>query len=280
MLNELADGIYVEDDFEGGNVGLVIGDDKVLLVDTPMLPPDARQWQLSLIQMNIAEIYGIVNTDYHPEHFAGNAFFLPTITLGNNLAEKSLSRYDRILEDVSDRYGDSDPALAEEILRIEIHPPQISVDERVTLYLGDRQTEVLHLPGHTPASLGVYLPASRILFAGDNIVNNEHPAMYDADSLAWLDTLERIKEMDVETIVPGSGEICGKEVIDPLYEYIVEMRRRTKELYDEGASRRECVDKVGMLDSFPVPEDQASRIKERRRHSVEQVYTEIRLASK
>ncbi|MFP3895272.1 MAG: MBL fold metallo-hydrolase [Anaerolineales bacterium] len=279
MLNELADGVYVEDDFEGGNVGLVIGDEKVLLVDTPMLPPDARQWQLSLIQMNIAKIYGIVNTDYHPEHFAGNTFFLPTITFGNNLAEKTLSRYDSLLEEVSERYRDEDPALAEEILRIEIHPPQISVDERVTVYLGDRQAKVLHLPGHTPASLGLYLPASRILFAGDNIVNNEHPAMFDADSLAWLDTLERIKEMDVETIVPGNGEVCGKEVIDPLYAYIVEMRRRTKALYEEGASRRECVDKVGMLDWFPVPEDEASRIRERRRHSVEQVYTEIRLAS-
>jgi cyclase len=280
VLNELADGIYVEDDFEGGNVGLVIGDERVLLVDTPMLPPDARQWQLSLIQMNIAEIYGIVNTDYHPEHFLGNAFFLPTITFGNNLADKPLSKYDGTLEDVSDRYRDSDPTLAEEILRIEIYPPEISVDERVTLYLGDRRAEVLHLPGHTPASLGLYLPAARILFAGDNIVNNEHPAMYDGDSLAWLETLERIKAMDVETIVPGDGEVCGKEVIDPLYDYIVEMRKRTKELYEDGASRRECVDKVGMLDWFPVPEEEASRIKERRRHSVEQVYTEIRLASR
>ncbi|MEA3408456.1 MAG: MBL fold metallo-hydrolase [Chloroflexota bacterium] len=280
MLNELADGVYVEDDFEGGNVGLIMGDEKVLLVDTPMLPPDARQWQLSLIQMNIAEIYGIVNTDYHPEHFAGNAFFLPAITFGNSLAEKPLSKYDSILEGMSERYRDGGPSLVEEILRIEIHPPEISVDQRVTLYLGDRRAEVLHLPGHTPASLGVYLPESRLLFAGDNIVNNEHPAMYDADSLAWLDTLERIKQMDVETIVPGNGEVCGKEAIDPLYEYIVEMRRRTRELYERGASRRECVDRVGMLDWFPVPEDQASRIRERRRHSVEQVYTEIRLASK
>lgn len=281
MLRELAPGVYVRTDFRGGNVGLICREKGALLVDAPMLPSEARQWQLTLLRMGISEIYGIVNTDYHPAHFLGNAFFMPVRTFGHRLSAKPLAKYETsMLDQVASTYRDKDPALAQEILQMPIHPPEICVEDRLTLYLGGPRIEVLHLDGHTPASLGVYLPEERILFAGDNITNNEHPALYQANSLAWLETLKRLQEMEIDCIVPGNGEPCGKEVIPPLYEYILEMRRRTAELFKKGASRRECVDKVGMLDWFPVPDKQAAEIKRRRRGSVERVYTEIRLASR
>ncbi len=148
----------------------------------------------------------------------------------------------------------------------------------MTLHLDKLEVQILYLEGHTPASLGVYLPGARILFSGDNVTNGEHPAAQHANSLAWLETLQRIKEMDIDVIVPGTGEPGGKELIDPLYQYLAEMRRRILELFMQGASRRECVEKVGMLDHFPIPRGQESEVKLRRRHSIERVYTEIRVA--
>jgi len=124
------------------------------------------------------------------------------------------------------------------------------------------------------------LPAERILFAGDNIVNNEHPTMVHANTLAWIDTLHRIQGMEVDLLVPGAGEPCGKETIEGMIAYIAEMRRRVAELFASGASRRDAVDKVGMLEYYPVPESQAARIKRRRRENVERVYTEIRSAQR
>ena len=204
---------------------------------------------------------------------------MPTRTFGHEQSAKPISKYETsTLEQLADLYRERDPALSAEILGIEIVSPQVRVDDRVWVHLGGRRVQVLYLEGHTPSSLGVDMPEERILFAGDNVVNNAHPAVYQANSLAWLDTLERIRAMDIDLIVPGEGEPCGKEAIDPLYDYIVEMRRRTTELFKKGASRRECVDKVGMLDWFPIPDDRAAEIKRRRRGSVERVYTEIRIA--
>jgi hypothetical protein len=34
--------------------------------------------------------------------------------------------------------------------------------------------------------------------------------------------------MDIEIVVPGSGEPCGKEAIEPLMRYIIEMRQRSR----------------------------------------------------
>jgi len=278
LLNEIAPGVLVETEYEGGNVGLILTERGALLVDTPMLPTEARQWQWRLSQLYVKELYGLVNTDYHPEHVLGNGVFMPTRIFGHEFSTRPLARYKpTVLEQVSAAYRDKDPQLAQEIMDLEIYGPELCVEDRLTLYLGERTIEILHLDGHTAASLGVYLPHERVLFAGDNIVNNEHPVMVHANSQAWLDSLARMQEMDIDILVPGTGAVCGKEAIAPLQAYIRDMRERVTEQYQKGASRREAVDKVGMLDSFPVPESQATRIKRRRRESIERVYAEIRM---
>lgn len=279
MLSELAPGVYVEMGFEGGNVGLIMTERGAILIDTPMLPDQASEWQIALRQLGAEPYYAIINTDYHPERMMGNGFFMPTRVFGHELSLKPIAKYeDSLLGQFSERYEDDHPDLAQEILHMHIIGPEIAVGDGVTLYLGDRRVEVLHLDGHTPASLGIYLPQERILFAGDNITYNEHPALFQANSLAWLATLDRIKALDIEVIVPGSGAPCGKEAIEPLQVYITEMRARVRELFQKGASRRECVEKVGMLEFFPIPWEQEALIKRRRRESIEHVYTEVRMA--
>lgn len=277
MLKEIADRVYVEDGFEGGNVGLVLTARGAILIDTPMLPPDARRWQLTLLQLGVETIYGIVNTDYHPEHFLGDTFFMPTRVFSHESAAKAIAKYSTsTLEQVGDLYRDQDPALANEIDNLEICEPEISVSDRVTLYLGDRQVQVLHLDGHTPASLGVYLPAERVLFAGDNITWREPPVMSQANSRAWLRTLQYIQGLEVDQIVPGVGEICAKADIDVISAYITDMRQQVTGLFQRGASRRETVDKVALPDYFTALDDNSARLKRRRRENIERVYTEVR----
>ncbi len=279
VLKQLAEGVWVEDEFESGNIGAIATPRGTILVDTPMRRADALRWQRRLYEMGLGTIYGIVNTDYHLEHIMGNHVFMPVRTFGHHLATKPMAKYlTSGLERISARYQETDPALAQEILNAKLYEPEIRVGDRIVLHTDSREVHVLYLEGHTPASLGVYLPQERILFAGDNVTRNEHPIMVEANSEAWLRTLERIQEMDVEAIVPANGELCDKADIERLHAYITEMRRRVREYFEKGASRRECVEKVGMLDWFPVPPDQKMAITRRRRESVERVYTETRLA--
>jgi len=92
--------------------------------------------------------------------------------------------------------------------------------------------------------------------------------------------LDRIEAMDIDTIVPGSGEPCSKSAIAPMRGYIADMRRLTQELFDTGASRRECVEKIDLPEHYAIVKGQETRLKRRRRESVERVYTEIRLAQR
>jgi len=279
-VKEIAAGVYVEDRFAGGAVGLISSEKGHVLVDTPMLPSEAREWRMAIMQISDAPICGIVNTDYHPEHFLGNAYIGPARSYGHAASGKPLTKYPTTLEQLASAYRETMPDVAQEIAETTVVRPEVCVDSEVTLHLGDRRIEILALDGHTPASLGVLLPEERILFAGDTLTDNEHPAMYQANTLAWIDTLERVKTMEVDTLVTGKGALVDKSVIDPLIAYITEMHRRVSDMFAGGASRRECVDKIGMLDFFPFDDDEATAVRKRRRGNVERVYTEIRIASK
>ena len=281
MLNEIASGVYVENGYEGGNVGLIIAGGQGLLIDTPMLPADARAWRETVESLGITSIYGIVNTDYHPENMLGNVAFGPVRTWGHGSAARPIAKYNTSgAEQLASSYRSRNPALADEIQEIELQLPEIEVDDRLTLHLGGRRVVVYFLEGHTPASLGVYLPDERVLFAGENVTNRAEPVMYHAESLAWIETLKRIKGMEVEQIVPGEGAVSGKDVLDPLIDHITEMREQTLILFRKGASRRETVEKAEIQERFPVPDDQAARIRRRRRENLERIYTEIRVAER
>jgi glyoxylase-like metal-dependent hydrolase (beta-lactamase superfamily II) len=72
--------------------------------------------------------------------------------------------------------------------------------------LGDRAFEVLHLPGHSPGSIGLWEPATGVLFSGDAIYDG--PLLDDLDGCdipAYVATMRRLRELPV-TVVHGGHE--------------------------------------------------------------------------
>ncbi|HEX2201865.1 MAG TPA: MBL fold metallo-hydrolase, partial [Longimicrobium sp.] len=91
---------------------------------------------------------------------------------------------------------------------LEVLPPTRTVDDRLTLRLGRRAVEVLHLGGgHTRADLVVHLPEEGVVIAGDLVVwpvplvgSTSYPAAYAA-------SLERLLALRPRVIVPGHGPV-------------------------------------------------------------------------
>ena len=274
QIQELANGVYFRS-FEGGNCGAVIDNGRALLIDTPFLPSEARGWRRELEQMGVTEFHAVINTDYHPEHILGNAYFMPTVVWSNELAARYINRYKLSPRDqIVNLAHELDLRLAETIGDVEIITPRFSVNDRVILFWPNFEIQIHHLGGHTPASLGVYLAKQGVMFAGDNISVQEPPAMAQSDSRGWLAALEKIKSLAPSQVVPGVGEPCSLESIEPLERYITELRMQILELYQAGASRRECVDKISLEGYFS--EEQTPRARRREREAIERIYAEVR----
>ncbi len=100
-------------------------------------------------------------------------------------------------------------------------PDQTIVRDTV-LNLGD-EIHILAIPGHTPGDIAVYHPKSKVLFAGDAILEGMDPYVRP-DSISiktWIRNLERLKELDIEWVLPGHGALSRRDIIDSNIQYLM-----------------------------------------------------------
>ncbi|MDH3635098.1 MAG: MBL fold metallo-hydrolase [Gammaproteobacteria bacterium] len=93
------------------------------------------------------------------------------------------------------------------------------LDEGDVIDLGDRVFQVLHLPGHSPGSIALYEMKTRTLFSGDAIYDGElFDTVYHSEKAIYRESLQRLREFDVETVHGGHFESFGRqrmiEIID------------------------------------------------------------------
>ncbi len=78
------------------------------------------------------------------------------------------------------------------------------VEEGDVIDLGDRVFEVLHLPGHSPGSLGLWEARTGILFSGDAIYDgpllDELP---DSDIATYVKTMRRLENLPARIVHAG-----------------------------------------------------------------------------
>ena len=73
--------------------------------------------------------------------------------------------------------------------------------------------QIIGLPGHSPGSIGVLVPAVRAVFVGDELTTRHvltgstgpQPAPFTDDQAVSAASLDRLKDLDVDWVVPGHG---------------------------------------------------------------------------
>jgi len=86
-----------------------------------------------------------------------------------------------------------------------------TIDEGDRIDLGDRSFEVLHLPGHSPGSIGLWDRQNRVLFSGDAIYDG--PLLDNlpgADKIDYIATLTRLGDLPVEVVHAGHDPSFGR----------------------------------------------------------------------
>ena len=277
-MKEVKNSIYVETSYPGANIGLIATDGGAVLVDSPMIPGDAWRWLRRVAKIAKGGLAYLINTDYHGAHVLGNCFF-PAIIIGHELAWREVKSHgDNILQRYVDEYREKDPQIATELAEVRMVAPEVTVIDGLSLYKGNHHLDILFFGGHSQASIGVYLPEEKVLFTGDVVVNGRHPNLSQAQSTQWLQALERIRSLDVEIIVPGHGEPGDLGMVEGMQNYIQELRQRVENLYRNGSSRRETVEKVrtAMIERFPIRTERRDSTAAQIRSGIERIYEEVR----
>ena len=277
-MHEITKGVYYEDSCCSGNVGMVATDVGAVLIDSPMLPKEAWEWLRKVTSISKNGISLLINTDYKVERVLGNCFFPANVNIAHQLAWAELQRYDEaFLQRYVSHYKDCDAGTCADLAKARIVLPELTLTTDMTVSEGGRTFRLIYAGGHTPASIMVHLPAERVLFSGDVVVCGEHPALAQASSMRWLHALEIIRKLNnVDVIVPGRGKPCDLAATETLTDYISQMRDRVYQCYTDGYTRRETVDRVKMLEFFPIPAAKRDDVERRIRSSVERIYDEFK----
>ncbi len=277
-VREIAPGVFVGTEEAGANYGLVQTDAGSVLIDAPWIPKLARAWRAEVERLSANGVAYRIQTDYHLDHILGSYLMPPALTITHESAWKHLKALtpEVILQRAAEQADCLEPDLAQQLAGVPVVMPEIAVGSAMALWCADKCIEIIHFGGHTSATLGVYLPDSQVLFTGDLVVNDRHPYMADANSREWIASLERIRSMDVRLIVPGHGLVGGPEMIDRLYDYLVDFRARVDACFRAGHTRRETVERVKPIDAFPFAAGDEDRLRRILRSSVERVYDEIK----
>jgi len=211
------------------------------MIDSPLVPSNAVKWRALIAEKG--ELKYLINSEFHADHTLGNFFFSGTV-ISHEQTRTLLPKALGSAADVREKIGREYPADVHLVEEYQVNGPSITFADTLRLHLGRHTFELLHLPGHTPGQIGIYVPNERILFTGDNFSNGFRPAVMDSCPLEWLDSLDRILELDVDKIVPGHGEIGNKEDVRKFREFIDNCIGRVREAIGEGMSKEEVVDRV------------------------------------
>jgi cyclase len=263
----------------GANAAVVINQDDVLLVDSHISPVAADLLLQELKAITTKPVRYVVNTHFHFDHAHGNQIYGTGVEIiaheftREMLASGASMRgagYDRFIRSLPTAIAtlkaqldtatnaETKAALQRRLLiqenyktdtdKVRVVPPTVAFDRTLTLHRGGRRIDIRFFGrGHTGGDVVVHLPNERVLMTGDLVLGAGLPFMADGFIPDWIETLERLKGLDFDVVLPGHGQAFRqRERIDDLQAYFRDLWSKISELQKAGVSPEDAARRIDM----------------------------------
>lgn len=235
----MADGLYVLFGV-GGNIGVSIGSDGVLIVD------DQFPQVMEKIEAAIGEIGGdgvdyAINTHWHFDHAEGNNALGPS---GTTIVAHSNARADMakggLVNLVIAKYQQQPYPKAA--------LPVLTFDDRMQIHFNDNQIDLMHFsPAHTNGDTAVWFRNQNAVHLGDVFNNSGYPFV-DVDSGGGIDGMINFCEQTLAAvgpdgiIIPGHGPVTDTAALSRYVYMLKTVRARIAEMIDDGKTLQQVMD--------------------------------------
>ncbi len=187
------------------NSGVIIGDDAVMVIDAQATPALARKVVERIRSVTDKPVKYVTLTHYHAVRVLGASAYGASETIMSEKARAMVA--ERGLEDWESEFARF-PRLFrghEEIPGLTW--PSLTFHGRLTVYLGRRRVDLMHLGrAHTAGDIVGWVPDANVMFTGDIVEYRSACYCGDAHFHDWPGTLEAIRRFRPDAIVPGRGD--------------------------------------------------------------------------
>jgi glyoxylase-like metal-dependent hydrolase (beta-lactamase superfamily II) len=290
-FNKIRDGVYHAVGTGAlvvmSNAAVIEGDREVLVVDSHVSPGGAWALRKELAEITPKPIRYVVNSHYHFDHSHGNQIYGAEVAIiGHQFARDmilagksqdspareffvgSVPNTIKALEEKLKSAGDDKTreTLQNQLAIQRNHlegtnavrptPPNVTLTQSMSVFVGSREVRLLFLGrGHTAGDVVTYLPQERVIATGDLLVENTS-YMGDAYFTDWIDTIESLKQLDFETVLPGHGQaFTGKAKLEHWQAYLRDFWAQAQKFHKAGVPWEEAakqVDLRGNAGNYPL----------------------------
>jgi glyoxylase-like metal-dependent hydrolase (beta-lactamase superfamily II) len=191
----------------GGNIGVSVGDDGIVIVDDQFAPL-AEKIQAALKAITDKPVRFVINTHYHGDHTGGNLEFQKNSPI---IAQDNVRK--RLEEGVTGGVGDK--------MSFEEKPqpagalPIITFDHQLTVHLNGEDIRALHMPaGHTDGDSVIFFPKSNVVHMGDDFVTYGFPFVDINSGGSVRGMIEAVDKVIAQVppdvkVIPGHGPLSN-----------------------------------------------------------------------
>jgi cyclase len=251
----------------------------VIVVDDGATPAAARELLEDLKAITNKPVRYVVNTHFHYDHTDGNSVFGPNVDIiAHEFVRTAILDFDvlnrepyltsqktripRLIENLTKQAAaETDPTRKaaidkqlqaaktnwERLQEIKPTPPNLTFDSKMILHKGNREIQLLFLGrGHTAGDTVVFLPEERIVCTGD-LMETGISYMGDAYIDEWIKTLDALKRLDFEVVLPGHGTpFNDKSHITAFQSYLSDVMTQVAKFKREGVSADEAAQRMDL----------------------------------
>jgi quinoprotein relay system zinc metallohydrolase 2 len=259
-VEQVSDGIYyhqgvhedaTEENFGAiANVGFIIGEDCVAVVDSGGSYKEGELLAAALKSVTDKPVCYVINTHVHPDHTLGNAAFKSsdTIYIGHEKLPAAMAAREGFFErNFSETLGDA-------YIGTEFIPPSqtVSIGQPVTIDLGQRKLVLTaYTTSHTDHDLTVFDEQTETLWTGDLLFIERTPAL-DGSINGWIAISEQLQQMPVKYVVPGHGPAGSADIgqagwLAQLH-YLTTIRQQIRDIILDFGTIEEATSSVGLAE--------------------------------
>jgi glyoxylase-like metal-dependent hydrolase (beta-lactamase superfamily II) len=248
--------LFIDENFYEAIVGAIVLPTKLVMVDSGIHVTKMKEFKEWVEKETGKKFEYLILTHYHSDHLMGNQFF----TDCQIIADQHIHDY---MKGMKERWT---PEKIEELIEqqedktqyqgLEITPPNTVLNETMEINDDDITVLVKRTGGHTKDSTYVYCPKYSVLFAGDNLF--EENDIYGGDETCnpevWLEVFKHYLTLDADIIIPGHGKAADKTLIEASISYLTKVKQTMKKMHEDGKTKEEILEAVYPMNFAPYNE--------------------------